>query len=373
MQAIFQDQPLPARLVPWPRTVPTTLARCGLLALLLHAWVLVWLGNAPGGTAPLGQGVWGAINVTLRGPIREGAAPTEPPLPANPMPGPAATARWGGAVRQTEALPAPQPGAARLGVPVPAVLPAPATEVTAVPPRWPEVVQAPEAPEAPEAPAQPLPSEPRLSRPAWSAPAAPAEPLVADRPLPAPAPSSSPALPAVPAPAAVLAAPPRERTVALPLMQVPPSPPPAGPAAALPRMTPMAEVPELGSPPALARMPGSPVPAEAPRVPTPPAAGAADADVQLGHDIATPAGAAASAPPRLNLQLARPRGGELSRGATAGMLPLLPRPPERDDKLAKDIEKAGRPDCSKAYPGAGLLAVIPLAADALRKNGGCKW
>ena len=55
------------------------------------------------------------------------------------------------------------------------------------------------------------------------------------------------------------------------------------------------------------------------------------------------------------------------------MFPLLPRPPERDDKLAKEIEKAGRPDCSKTYAGAGLLAVIPLAADALRKDGGCKW
>ena len=77
--------------------------------------------------------------------------------------------------------------------------------------------------------------------------------------------------------------------------------------------------------------------------------------------------------PRLNLQLARPRGGELSRFSTAGTLPVLPRPPERDDKLAREIRKAGKADCIKAYASAGLLAVIPLAADALRQDGGCKW
>jgi hypothetical protein len=43
-----------------------------------------------------------------------------------------------------------------------------------------------------------------------------------------------------------------------------------------------------------------------------------------------------------------------------------------DDKLARDIEKAGKADCRKAYAGGGLLAVVPLAADALRGQG-CKW
>ena len=90
--------------------------------------------------------------------------------------------------------------------------------------------------------------------------------------------------------------------------------------------------------------------------------------------MATPPGAAASAPPRLNLQLPRPRGGELSRfGSTAGALPVLPRPPERDEKLAKEIEKAGKTDCRNAYAGMGPLAVIPLAVDGVRKDGACKW
>jgi hypothetical protein len=52
---------------------------------------------------------------------------------------------------------------------------------------------------------------------------------------------------------------------------------------------------------------------------------------------------------------------------------VLPRPPERDDKLAREIEKAGKSDCRQAYGGMGPLAVIPLAVDALRKDGGCKW
>ena len=89
--------------------------------------------------------------------------------------------------------------------------------------------------------------------------------------------------------------------------------------------------------------------------------------------MATPAAAPASAAPRLNLQLARPRGGELSRYSTSGVLPVLPRPPERDDKLAREIEKAAKTDCRAAYAAMGPLAVIPLALDAVRKDGGCKW
>ena len=42
-------------------------------------------------------------------------------------------------------------------------------------------------------------------------------------------------------------------------------------------------------------------------------------------------------------------------------------------KLAEDIEKSAKPDCRNAHSGMGLLAVVPLAADALKKDGGCKW
>ena len=54
------------------------------------------------------------------------------------------------------------------------------------------------------------------------------------------------------------------------------------------------------------------------------------------------------------------------------MLRVLPAPPERPSKLAEGIEKAAKKDCRNAYSGAGLLAVIPLAADAV-KGDGCKW
>jgi len=89
--------------------------------------------------------------------------------------------------------------------------------------------------------------------------------------------------------------------------------------------------------------------------------------------VATAPSQPASAP-RLNLQLQRQRGGELSRGMGSGALPVLPRLPEADEKLAKDIQKSARGDCRTAWAGAGLLAVVPLAVDAVRgKDGGCKW
>jgi hypothetical protein len=103
-----------------------------------------------------------------------------------------------------------------------------------------------------------------------------------------------------------------------------------------------------------------------------PAPAAQDAGPRVGQDVATPAANAASAPPRLNLQLARPRGGELPRGSSTGVLSLLPRPPETASKLSKDIDKAAKPDCGTAYSGGGLLAVVPLLLDSVRKDG-CKW
>ena len=100
---------------------------------------------------------------------------------------------------------------------------------------------------------------------------------------------------------------------------------------------------------------------------------APDAGSRLGHDVATAPSAPASAP-RLNLQLNRPRGSELSRGSMAGgALPVLPRPPEVDDKLGRQIEKTAKADCRSAYAAAGLLAVVPLAIEAVRKDSGCRW
>ena len=51
---------------------------------------------------------------------------------------------------------------------------------------------------------------------------------------------------------------------------------------------------------------------------------------------------------------------------------MLPRPPEKN-KLADGIDKSAKSDCRDAYAGAGLLAVVPLVVDAVKKDSGCKW
>ena len=77
--------------------------------------------------------------------------------------------------------------------------------------------------------------------------------------------------------------------------------------------------------------------------------------------------------PRLNLELVRPRGGALSmQPGSRGLLATVPLPPDPPNKLADDIKKAAQPDCRTAYGGMGVLALIPLANDALRDKG-CRW
>ncbi|MDO9286212.1 MAG: hypothetical protein Q7U26_15050, partial [Aquabacterium sp.] len=101
------------------------------------------------------------------------------------------------------------------------------------------------------------------------------------------------------------------------------------------------------------------------------AAGAPDAGARVGHDVATAPSLPASAP-RLNLDLVRPRGGMISSQGSRGLLQMVPHPPEAKTKLAEDIEKAAKADCRKAYGAMGLLAVVPLAVDAVRDKG-CRW
>ena len=422
MNAVLQDQPLPARLVPWPRSPSTTLQRCLLLAALLHVWLVVWLGSAPGGTAQPGRGVWGAINVTLRGPVSEGsAAAVLPALPSSTAPGEAATPRWGGAVREATPLPDSLPGAAQLGLPSAqrpeakadasvATLPTPPT-VTATPAATDsaapavasaltgeaQAISAPAAPPArspDRATAGPAPPQTRAFDPALARAAPRSEPSLASAAPQQPA----LALPVVPVPAAAVDALPRQLTSPLAMPAARSAAAPLAPTAAVPALPELAAPSAPGAAPSALRQlrPGMPADGRAAQpalatspqaetlpLPSPPAvagaplpavgAAAADADTRAGHDVATPPAAPASAPPRLNLQLARPRGGELSRHDSRGVLPVLPRPPERDDKLARDIDKAARTDCRSAYSALGPLAVIPLAVDAVRKDGACKW
>jgi Meckel syndrome type 1 protein len=61
-----------------------------------------------------------------------------------------------------------------------------------------------------------------------------------------------------------------------------------------------------------------------------------------------------------------------ARRGSSGVIDLIPPPPERKSRLEQSVEDAANKDCRKAYSGAGLLAVVPLAIDAARGKG-CKW
>jgi hypothetical protein len=103
-------------------------------------------------------------------------------------------------------------------------------------------------------------------------------------------------------------------------------------------------------------------------------AGSPDAGSRLGPDLPVPPlppTAAASTPARAPLNLSLPRG-EMSAKRSPGLIELLPTPPERKSKLEQAVEEATNKDCRKAYSGAGLLAVVPLAVDAARGKG-CNW
>lgn len=99
-------------------------------------------------------------------------------------------------------------------------------------------------------------------------------------------------------------------------------------------------------------------------------AGSPDAGSRLGADLAVPPSASASAA-RAPLNLSLPRG-DIAARRSAGLIDMLPQPPERKSKLEQSIEDAANKDCRKAYAGAGILAALPLAIDAARGKG-CKW
>ncbi|EHR69465.1 hypothetical protein BurJ1DRAFT_0583 [Burkholderiales bacterium JOSHI_001] len=153
----------PAR--PGPRP---SLAQCLLLAGLLHLLLALVVGSAPPGSARQGQGVWGALNITLQG-VQRGAAPV-PSASTEAYTGPKGDAtqpRWGGRVRESGA-PAPatdQPGAAELGTwnPVPTERTAGPQETQAPsPPTWRPPSRC--RPPPPQRPARRRPRPPRPPR-----------------------------------------------------------------------------------------------------------------------------------------------------------------------------------------------------------------
>ncbi len=416
----------PAAALRPPRRLPA-LADCLVLAALLHLLAVAVFGSAPGGTAQLGQSVWGAINVRLAGTGPAGPETAPPPEVVTGPPGTAATQRWGGAVRDSSApTPAAQPGAARLGtwnpartaakadtlppaaspgpaaaIPAPAPAPAPVPALVQdpapAPPAEPGPPPALGALRATAQPLQPLAPLPAVAAPvpATATPAPPAVPALA--PLPAPATRALAPMPtAVPATAAPLLQVPQPLATARPLAAPPQAPvlrelpaaaPTTAPTTATPDTAPPAPAPDPAATPAPAApqaVPLAPSPTGVPMaqpvpaagttrqgLPQRPAFGAPDAGAAVGTDVATPPAAAASQP-RLNLDYVRPRGGEISTLGRRGVVNALPVPPDVKDKLAEDIAKSAREDCRKAYAGGGLAAVVPLAVDALRKDG-CRW
>ena len=212
-----------------------------------------------------------------------------------------------------------------------------------------------------------------LPSPALSARSA----LALQPPAIAPALSETLLAPALPVPEPPFPAAPEEQQRPLPLLQSPS----AAVRVAEPGLTRVAPAPDLVLPsaspvPELAGRPAAPVTAL-------PAADSRGVNVDLDgvSSVArrAPPTATAAPPVALPASAAQPTRRldlNLSRAAavqrSGGVLALLPPPPPREDKLAREIEKAGKPDCSKAHAGAGLLAVVPLVLDALGKDS-CKW
>jgi len=362
--------------LPLPRT---RLGQCLALALLLHLWLVLMIGTAPGGSAAPGEGVWGRLNtalsITLTGPP---SALVETPPQAAPIPvdsGPTGAApkrRQGGSVRPVQ-RPAPSPGAAELGRwnatpgeqlngPVPE--PEPTIRVQEAPPVSVQRLQKPvlPAPSRSDADNRPAPDSLK-SLPAAApveAPPAPVPPPPDLRTLPEPE-----AIPARRAPAELPQAitPPalQSQTLSAPKAQ----PQVTAPAAPInPGVTPQVA-------PGAAPSTNTSQPAAPSLVPALPPVGAPDAGTQRGHDVATPPSASASAP-RTPLDLRMPVNGPIARQGSNSMLNLMPHPPDAKAKLGEDMKKAGRGDCRDEHAGAGLLAVIPLAVDTARDKG-CKW
>ncbi len=364
-----------------------TLTRCLILAALLHGLLVALIGSAPPGSALPGQGVWGALNVVLNSTTAApgaGSQSVEPPAYTGPR-GQAQALRWGGGVRDPADAPAPAPvptpGAARVGTWNPAVT---ERDAGAQESERPTLPAAPVAAAVPVAPPVVVDEPVALRAPSQRA-VVPLDATAVERVA---VPAAMPALPALPAPAVA----PAVATTLAPAVN-PIGPPPAAVTAAPPAATPAAPpaaVPAPSTTPAptgtaaapaataaAASQTTAPAGAATPLAPATPGpntrigAGRPDAGARLGQDQATPPSAASSAP-RLNLTLPGSRAAQTSGDSPKGVLQLLPRPPDTASKLARDIEKAGQPDCKKAYSGMGLLAVIPLAADAIRDKG-CRW
>lgn len=313
----------------------------------------------------------GVLEATRKRPIAPAVAPPAAPAvaaPASAAPVVAPPVR----AAATEALPD-----APIGRPAPDSADA---RAASTPSPTPDSPRAPPALRGLEAQTRAV-DQPLVTPQAAALPAPPTMPLEPPRTAtPAPA-SPTPQAQAVPPPAAVIPPP-----LAAPTPRVAPAPVPAPataaaappPVSAAPVATPAlsgAAVAPAGTVPGR-EGPASPRPTPAAMPQGLPTPGGADAALRGVISIPAPPALPASAPPgRLNLEL--PRAGSIAPSparSSGTVLRLEPPPlPDTRSKLARDIEKAGRTDCRTAHADKGLIGAAALAADALKKDGGCKW
>ncbi|XHS77441.1 hypothetical protein ACFJGW_17200 [Burkholderiaceae bacterium UC74_6] len=88
--------------------------QCITLAVLVHVWLVLVFGTAPGGSALPGEGAWGRLSVRLEGPPNFGNPDVSAPADNGPV-GEAQQQRSGGTVRPESSQKLDQPGAAKTG------------------------------------------------------------------------------------------------------------------------------------------------------------------------------------------------------------------------------------------------------------------
>jgi hypothetical protein len=89
-----------------------------------------------------------------------------------------------------------------------------------------------------------------------------------------------------------------------------------------------------------------------------------------------PSTLAAEPGPMVDLAAARQAARQIAREEGKNLVALPKRKPvvdpNGDRQVVDPIENARRGDCKTAYSGMGILALIPLAKDAITGTG-CKW
>ena len=383
-----------------------------LLALLLHIWLVLMFGTAPGGAARPGEGAWGRLSVLLEGPVTSGSS-TSATVPDSGPPGQAPQQRFGGTVRAEESSRQQElPGAEKTGSwralesPNETQLPEPArmaplnsatqaTDVPAVSTNDFEQLKPMSTSRMSEST-----TRAELQRPTGIAPSKLAPTKAAELPsmnvpsLEGVKPmstatmaegSSRPELqrqPTLAAPSKLAPSPTTDLSnLAVPTLEgIKPmstatlqtgststsleTVPKAQELAA--QKLPATKMSEVGSAPAVdavSPLAASPAPGPGSRAP----GGSPNAGAQQGHDVATAPSAPDSKKP-LNLKLPS-RGPLASSSGGSGILPLVPKPPDTKTAMEKAIKKGEKPDCRDAYAGAGILAPAAAVIDAATGKG----